>query len=303
MPSTVATAPDTVKNTATPQKRRPPMLLRVERITNISKNLRRFILSGDDLDGFPENKNGAHIKAFFARPGQDFPVMPTLTERGIVWPKADIRPITRTYTVRYYDVKTETLAVDFALHGDTGPASSWALKAKVGDLLGIAGPGGPDPLLAPAHRHILAGDLTAIPAISALLEQTPAQHKLQVLVEVPCREDIHTLPQHPGAEIHWFINSATRTGQQSPLFSALKESCLQLDEFLDIIAEQSNTANILPVSAFIAGENNTTLALRDFLRERLHLKKSALYAIPYWRKGQDEEAYHQQRHTVMDQEY
>lgn len=303
MPSTVATAPAEKYSPPAPQKRRPPMLLRVDGIIDISKNLRRFILAGDDLEGFPCDKNGSHIKAFFARQGQDFPVMPKLTERGIVWPKADIRPITRTYTVRYYDPQTATLAVDFALHGDTGPASSWALKAKVGDLLGIAGPGGPDPLLAPAHRHILAGDLTAIPAISALLEQTPAQHKLQVLLEVPCRDDIHTLPQHPGAEIHWFINNTTSTGQQSPLFSALKESCQQLDEFLDILADQTSTANILPLSAFIAGENNTTLALRDYLRERFKLKKSALYAIPYWRKGQDEEAYHQQRHTVMDQEY
>lgn len=302
MPSTVVTAPDRVKNSAPPKKRRPPMLLRVEQIIDVSKSLRRFILSGDDLKGFPEDKNGSHIKAFFARQGQDFPVMPKLTERGIVWPKADLRPITRTYTVRYYDSKTATLAVDFALHGDTGPASSWALKAKIGDLLGIAGPGGPDPLLAPAQRHILAGDLTALPAISALLEQTPAQHKLHVLVEVPCREDIHPLPQHPGAEIHWFINSASRTGQLSPLFGALKAYCQQLSDYLAAF-EQADTTNLLPLSGFIAGENSTTLALRDYLREQFNLKKSSLYAIPYWRKGQDEEAYHQQRHTVMDQEY
>lgn len=56
-------------------------------------------------------------------------------------------------------------------------------------------------------------------------------------------------------------------------------------------------------SAFIAGENASTVALRDVLRERLGLTKKNCYAVPYWRRGQNEEAYHQQRHAIMDQVY
>ena len=63
-------------------------------------------------------------------------------------------PVVRTYTPRRYDPATKTLEIQFLLHG-TGPASEWAQRAKPGDKLAVAGPGGRFSL-EPARRPLVA---------------------------------------------------------------------------------------------------------------------------------------------------
>ncbi len=63
--------------------------------------------------------------------------------------------------------RTVSIAVDFVHHGDEGVAGPWAAAARPGDTIGLFGPGGgyaPNPA---ADRHLLAGDTSALPAISA----------------------------------------------------------------------------------------------------------------------------------------
>ena len=42
------------------------------------------------------------------------------------------------------------------------------------------------------------------------------------------------------------------------------------------------------------------LPLRRYFRSVLEVARQSLYAVPYWRRGKSEEAYHQARHDVMD---
>src|SRR4051794_41955620 len=70
--------------------------------------------------------------------------------------------------------------MDFVLHGD-GPAAAWAAAAEPGALLGVAGSGALGHR--PAERLLLAGDETALPAISRILAETPATVAGVALVE------------------------------------------------------------------------------------------------------------------------
>lgn len=268
--------------------RTPPRLLQVVRSQPVTPNLQRITLSGESLRGFPQQSYGAHIKIFLPRAHQKKPELPRLTDAGIQWPSAVDRPITRTYTVRAYRPIENELDIEFVMHGHSehsGPAAFWAAQAKPGDYLGIAGPGGPDPLLAAADWHLLAGDLTALPAIAALLENLPNDSQGCVFIESESIADQIDIVCPPGIAIHWLV----RQSHRELLVEAIKN-----------IAPPFGTSSI---SAFIAGENFAVVSIRDYLRATYGLTKKNLYAIPYWRRGQDEETYHQERHRIMDEVY
>lgn len=272
-----------------PAKRTPPRLLQVVRAQFLSDVMRRITLSGNDLHGFPHDRNGAHIKVFLPRSDQHKPMLPTLGKNGPVWPEAHLRPITRTYSVRRYCAKTNELDIDFVLHGADSPASGWAANAAPGDYLGVAGPGGPDPLLSPADQHIIAGDLTALPAICALLESLPQQVQGCAVIEIDHDDFRQPIINNTRIQLHWVVRNPTLSAGENTLLQAISQAPLPLPG--------------RSLSAFIAGENGSVLAVRDYLRQTYGLRKSDLYAVPYWRRGQDEETYHQERHRIMDQVY
>lgn len=286
--------------------RTPPRLLQVVRTARITPHLQRITLSGESLLGFPVNSHGMHIKVFVPRVHQQQPQLPQLTAQGIVWPEAHERPITRTYSVRQYRADVNELDIEFVMHptstlkiasthkaadinktnSHSSPAASWARNAKPGDWIGVAGPGGPDPLLAPADWQLLAGDLTALPAIAALLENLPDSAQGFAFIESDDAQDQIELIHPPGIVICWLERA---TDGSEVLLEAIKR-----------IAPPLNATSI---AAFIAGENNAVVTIRDYLRATYGLNKRKLYAVPYWRRGQDEETYHQERHRIMDEVY
>lgn len=269
--------------------RTPPRLLQVVRVQALSHAMRRITLSGAQLRGFPVDRNGAHIKVFLPRAGQRHPVLPTLGVNGPVWPDAHLRPITRTYSVRRYCAATNELDIDFVLHGAASPASGWAQNALPGDTLGVAGPGGPDPLLKPAAQHILAGDLTALPAICALLEALPRTALGYAFIEIDHQDFRQAVSHSTQVQLQWVLRDDGLNAHENTLLQAVKTARLPLRD--------------ASLSAFVAGENSSVLAVRDYLRQRYGLQKRELYAVPYWHREQDEETYHQERHRIMDQVY
>ena len=96
---------------------------------------------------------------------------------------------TRTYSVRAWDAEAQQLTIDFVVHGDVGVAGPWARTARPGDELDLVGPGGaytPDP---DADWHLLAGDASVIPAISASLPRIPLGAPVHVIIEVDGPEE------------------------------------------------------------------------------------------------------------------
>lgn len=258
-----------------------PKTLHFVRREQITPHLIRVIVSGDELKELPPGKHGAHIKLFFANQQSGKLQLPRFVNGEIQWPEH--KPVARAYTLRWYDPDSNEMAIDFVAHGDHSPGAGWAIHAQPGDLLGLAGPAGPDPLLAPADWHLLVGDLTAVPAISAILENLPSHAAGEVFIEVDSADDQHDLICPAQMSVHWLVRSSTNT---MPLVAALKSA---------VVPEEVDVC-----SAFVAGENATVVECRRYLTKELGIDRKNLYAVPYWKRGLTEEAYHMERHAVMD---
>src|SRR4051812_39014199 len=115
----------------------------------------------------------------------------------------------RTYTVR--DVRREPVEVDidFALHGDLGPASRWAGRAVPGDRVTVLAPVVPDnggvDFEPPAGTDwvLLCADETALPAVAGILEWLPAGTVVKAWVSVGDPGDRVSLPTKCDAEVTW----------------------------------------------------------------------------------------------------
>jgi NADPH-dependent ferric siderophore reductase len=114
-------------------------------------------LGGADIVDFPAGQQGSYVKLML--PSED----------------GAPKPVVRTYTIRQQ--RESELDIDFALHGNgrTGIATKWALEAGIGEEIVLGGPGPAKPLPSGFDHYSIAGDMTALPAISVNLEALP-QH-------------------------------------------------------------------------------------------------------------------------------
>ncbi|WP_439842984.1 siderophore-interacting protein [Aeromonas taiwanensis] len=258
-----------------------PRLLTVKHVHDVSPNLRRVCLTSPELTDYPFSCGGAHVKIMLPRPGQSEIVLPTPTPQGPRWLDPAQKPVIRTFTIRAFRREALELDIDFALHGEAGPASRFALHAKPGDKLAISGPGGPDPMLQPASHYNMAGDLTSLPAISAMAEVMPSDARGHIALLVPHQDDVQDLSLPEGVSLRWFLGTPDQIAPLVAYFTALP-----------MVAEQSYF--------WFGGEEGLVVPLRRHVRRTLDVDRQRVYAVPYWCSGKDEDAYHQDRHTVMD---
>ena len=166
---------------------------RVESTERLTPTLKRIVFGGEGLAGFALGDLTDHyVKLQFPRAGAP----------------AGERPKVRTYTVRGWDAERGLLTIDFVVHGDEGIAGPWAAAATVGDRIGLRGPGGgyaPDPT---AAWHLMAGDTSVIPAISASLPQVPAGVPVHVVLQVHGPEEEVELTSPGALEVHYLHGDA-----------------------------------------------------------------------------------------------
>jgi NADPH-dependent ferric siderophore reductase len=157
-------------------------------VSRISPRLVSVLVTGDDLDGFTDAAPTSHLKVFLPAAGQDEPNLPEFTPEGAEFDQDAPRPTVRTYTPRRYDPASKTLEIQFLLHGE-GPASAWAERAKPGDKLAVAGPGGRFSLEPATDHWWLAADESAIPAVGTLLDSLPQSATVEAHIEVDGPDD------------------------------------------------------------------------------------------------------------------
>jgi NADPH-dependent ferric siderophore reductase len=188
------------------RRRNPPRPVEVRSVRRLTPRLVSVEVGGDGLDGFRIEAPTSHIKVFFPAEGQTTLKLPTPGPDGPVWPEDAPRPVMRTYTPRRFDSATNTLEIQFVLHGP-GPASTWAERASVGDQLAIGGPGGRFQLDPAARRWWIGGDESAIPAVATLLETLSPDATADVHLEVDGPEDEVGLPGPVGTTVTWHHRS------------------------------------------------------------------------------------------------
>lgn len=257
--------------------------VQVQSWQDLSPHLRRIVFYSPDLADYPFTHNGAPFKLLLPRVGQSTFKLPDHFEGGRPhWLNPQDKPQARTYTVRGYDAQACTLTVDFVLHGDNGPASAFAERVAVGQTVGITAPKGSKPMLQAASYYLLVGDLTALPAIAAMLEQMDEQARGDVLLLVPDAADVPlNLKRPPGLRLHTFVGGA----QQYAAVVAAAERCRppHADAYV-----------------WLAAEADLVARLRPLARQQWRLPAAQCYAVPYWREGEAEESYHSQRHAFVD---
>lgn len=233
-----------------------PRTMTVLASRQVTPAMLRVTLGGPGLEGFPEGQQGGYVKLRLAPlPGKD-------------------KPTVRTYTIRAQ--RAGELDVDFALHetpdGDHGPATDWALGAREGAQIDVGGPGPAKPLPEGRAFYLVAGDMTALPAISVNLENLPRDAKGLAVIEVQGEGDKQAIAAPDGVEIRWLVNPQPGT---------------QPDLLADTLRAEAWPQG--DVYAWAACEFSAMKALRTYLREERGLGPDSLYISSYWKSGLTEE--------------
>ncbi|WP_106419036.1 siderophore-interacting protein [Salinicola tamaricis] len=240
--------------------------MRVVKSEALSPSMRRLTLAGEDLARFDHDEEW-HVRLHFPPPGLARPQWPRPTAEGAtLWPPEDARAAIRYYTIRRLDRERGEVEIDFLLHAAPGPGGDFARRARPGDLCGMAGPYGRG--VASAAHYLLAGDETALPAISRLLETLPAAARIEAWLEVESPADRLTLPAHPGAHLHWCYRCQGHAPSEqlaSAVIAALPAA--DSDRFV-----------------WFAGEAEVSQRLRKRLKSEFALAKGQHLVTGYWKR-------------------
>jgi len=250
----------------------------------ITPHFVRIYLRGENVADFADTTVGVNNKILIPPPGITQIHFPTLDieNNRLILPPVDVRPFVRTYTHRGIDIEKKELWIDFVVHGDEGPASLWAMQCKVGDPLGVMMKAGKKPLYTKAKNYLLVGDATAIPVLSAILEDLSPSEQGICLIEVHSKEEQQVLSTQATIEFIWLHNSTPQKG--SKLAGKVRKLPLPLSDR----------------SAYVAAEFDTVKNIRQYLRAEKQWKREEVYAFSYWKAGQSEDKSQDDRHKERE---
>ena len=184
-------------------RREPPAFRHVEvrSVERLTPRLVRVTLGGDELTGFAVEEPAASVRVLLPTPGGGDLVVPSWNGNEVLLPDGR-RPTVRTLTPWRVDTDALELEVGIVVHGG-GVASDWALSAEPGAPVAISGPGRGYTVDTEAPAYLIAGDETAIPAITQVLDAVPDETPVQVRVEVAHSDARLALPAPRGATVEW----------------------------------------------------------------------------------------------------
>ena len=187
------------------------------------------------------------------------------------WGYYDIDPIPegRNYSVRYLDVETACMTVDFVIHA-RGPATLWAQRAQPGDVVAMAHARGWYGPPESTEWQLLVADLAGVPALARIVDELSVPHPVTAIVEVTDRADLDYLPSHPQVRLVPLVggNGVRRSG--------IADAVRALD---------------LPAGTgycWFAGEASESRAVRKYLRGECRWHRDQYDIIGYWRYDGEE---------------
>ncbi len=199
--------------------------LEVVAASEITANMRRIVLGGEELRGFH------HL------PGQDIMLsLPTGTGGAV----------NRRYSIRHFEPSSLTLELNAVRHG-SGPGSRWLELAAAGQLLAnVVAPRGKITVNPAAPWHLFIGDETAIPAAYNMVEAIGTTAGAKLLMEVAGADEEMTPAPAPATWIH---RQGDPPGEEGRLMEAVAGLALPPGDG----------------HVYIAGEARTVLRIRDLL--------------------------------------
>ncbi len=329
----------------------------VTAVQELSPNFRRITFGGYSLRDFGvaggdtlDLRVKLMIPSFDAA-GQQIPLPPfKMEEAGWYqeWLAMDpsVRGDMRTYTVRserldaVYPRDRHRLRHALRRRRTRRTCCQLALAAKPGgDAITIIGPnnraaqcttagayGGIEWRPGLAQRVLLAGDETAVPAISAILESLPADMTGHAFLEVPEAGDFQDISTEADIEITWLARGAAIGRSRPPHGELLKEAVAKAvpvpgwvgikaqapppdpspktstwtrtssgkpPQRMDTAAIEASKnptlpAGALPFYAWIAGEAFVIKEMRRYLVRDVGIDRKQVAFMGYWRRGKAE---------------
>lgn len=253
-------------------RREPPRFRRVavRPVEHLSPRMVRVTLAGPDLEGLTVEHPAASVRLLLPSPrGQEL-VIPSWNGNEFLLPDGR-RPTIRTFTPWRVDPEALELDLEIVIHGD-GVASEWAEAAEPGDPAAISGPGRGYAIDRDAPAFLLAGDETAIPAISQLLEALPTETPVQVYIEVAHPDARLPLPDHPRATVEW-RDLAPGASPGDALVAAVRGPDL-----------------VPGTRVWVAGEAEAVQRIRRYLFEDRGLPRAQASVRGYWKHGRSGDA-------------
>ncbi|MFJ9454401.1 siderophore-interacting protein [Kitasatospora sp. NPDC101447] len=256
----------------------PVTFVEVVEVRRATPRTARITFAAEELADTVGTAPDQQLKLCFPRPGQTEPVLPARQDDPMGWYRAYLaipeaeRPLMRSFTLRRRRPGTRLVEIDFVLHGDTGPAAAWALRAEPGARLGMVGPSAeyapPVPYAeaaAAADWVLLAGDETALPALATLVEALPAGVRALAYVEVADAAEQQPLESRADLAVHWLHRGAAAPGA--------------------VLAAAVRAAELPGGTPFawLAGEAGAVRALRRHLVEERGVPKASVDFTGYWR--------------------
>ena len=246
---------------ATARPNRTPHLMTVADAWHITPNMIRVTLDAEFIRDLPEAIEGAHCKIYLPTTDED-----PLAFHGRL--QTGPRPTMRTYTIRHIRPWIGEIDIDFVDHGDAGPASAWARRAKPGAVCGFGGPGPVKLKTFHADSYVVAADMSALPVAAATLEAMPRDAKGVAFLEITSPEDIQDINAPTGVTIHWLAHPDPHTAST------------QVPELIKALPAFEGR-----VQTCIAGESSVIQALRAHLMHDRKLDKADAYISGYWKIG------------------
>ena len=248
-------------------RREPPRFreVAVQRVETRSPRLLRVTVAGPELDGLAIEQPAASVRLLLPSSDQSDLVRPSWNGNEFLLPDGR-RPVIRTFTPRHFDPAALELDLEIVVHGG-GAASAWAEAAQPGAPAAISGPGRGYTVDPDAEGFLLAGDETAIPAMSQLLETIPAERPVQVYVEIADPAARLPLPDHPRATVRWCeLTGGAAAGDA--MFAAIREAHLPDDS-----------------RVWVAGEAAAVQRIRRHLFEDRRFPRARSAVRGYWKHG------------------
>jgi len=223
--------------------------LSVASVERLTPRMQRIVFTSPDLRDFASAAPDDHVKLFFPVEGGGPDCM-------------------RDYTPRMFDTLTGSLTIDFALH-EAGPATAWAISAKVGDGLDIGGPRGSTVVPDDFDWYLLVGDETGLPAMARRVEELRPDASVSTFAVVERAEERQGFRAEARLRPYWIL----REGQPLDDATLLR---FALDDF------------VLPPGdgfVWIAAEAHTARTLRSYMMDTRGHPKAWIKASGYWSRG------------------
>ncbi|HEY0249779.1 MAG TPA: siderophore-interacting protein [Gryllotalpicola sp.] len=317
-----------------------PFRVTVKAVTTLSPSFLRVTFTGEELEDFGTAGLDQRIKIVLPLEGDGAPAGfdhlricdPLVVADGSwyeLWRQTPetLRNPFRTYTVRGIRPQDRELDVDFAVHGDGGPASRWVRAARPGDEVVIVGPDdrstgwrvGLDWHPGSSRELLLVGDETAVPAVCAILESLSPEVRATAFLEVPdpadrlelgldddTRHRVTWLPRiadQRGARLIAHVRDWAEQNRGVVTPQALAAHPVGFPVELDesdardgILWDSPGAPDPAPATelgrndfyAWIAGETQTVVTLRRHLVKELGVDRRRVAFMGYWRHGRAE---------------